>query len=77
MALNFGVNHALAQKLWIKDLERDTLQKLWFRSLLGEGSDAIIQMRDDLSKNQGDSVRFMLRGLLIRRRQDGRADAVR
>jgi N4-gp56 family major capsid protein len=64
MALNFGVNHALAQKLWSKDLERDTLQRLWFRDLLGTGSDAIIQMRDDLSKNQGDSVRFMLRGLL-------------
>lgn len=64
MSLNFGVNHALAQKLWSKDLERDTLQRLWFRDLLGSGSDAIIQMRDDLSKSQGDSVRFMLRGLL-------------
>ncbi len=64
MALNFGVNHALAQKLWSKDLERDTFQRMWFRDLIGEGSDAIIQMKDDLSKNQGDSVRFILRGLL-------------
>lgn len=64
MALNFGVNHALAVKLWSKDLERDTFQRMWFRDLLGTGSDAIIQLKDDLSKQQGDSVRFVLRGLL-------------
>lgn len=63
-SLNFGVNHALAQKLWSKDLERDTFQRMWFRDLLGSGSDAIIQMKDDLAKMQGDSVRFVLRGLL-------------
>lgn len=62
--LNFGVNHALAQKLWSKELDRDTFQRMWFRDLIGSGSDAIVQMKDDLSKQQGDSVRFTLRGLL-------------
>lgn len=63
-SLNFGVNHALAQKLWSKELDRDMLQRLWFRDLIGSGSDAIIQQKDDLAKSQGDSVRFALRGLL-------------
>lgn len=62
--LNFGVNDALAVKLWSKDLERDTLQRLWFKDLLGEGSDSIIRLKRDLSKGQGDYVRFPLRGLL-------------
>lgn len=64
MPLNFATGHALAQKLWSKKLEYDTLQRLWFRDLMGETADAIIQVKDNLSKGQGDSVRFALRGLL-------------
>lgn len=64
MPLNFGVNDALAVKIWSKELERDTFHRMWFRDLLGSGTDAIIQMKDDLAKAQGDSVRFVLRGLL-------------
>lgn len=62
--LNFAVNDPLAVKLWSKDLERDTLQKLWFKDLLGESSNSIIRLKRDLNKSQGDYVRFPLRGLL-------------
>ena len=62
--LNFAVNDPLAVKLWSKETERDTLQRLWFWDLVGDSSDSIVSMRDDLQKSQGDYVRFPLLGLL-------------
>lgn len=61
---SFTVNHPLAVKLWCKMLERDVLQRLFFKDLIGDSGNAIIYRKRDLEKSQGDRVRFRLRSLL-------------
>ena len=57
----FGVNDALAVKLWSKDLaaaERDTLD---IAPLMGDNANSIIMIKTDTSKQAGDRVTFGLR----------------
>lgn len=62
--LTFDTTNALTNKFWSKKAEMDTLQQLYFSQLVGKGSDAIIQVKNDLTKNAGDKMTFALRGLL-------------
>lgn len=61
---SFGVNDALAVKLWAKALavqERDTLE---IAPLMGESADSIIHIKRETSKGAGDQVTFGLRARL-------------
>lgn len=58
---NFGVNHPLSRKLWQEKLTREALKMAWVNVLLGDSSEAPIQVIRDLQKNAGDRVRLGLR----------------
>ena len=58
---SFGVNDAMAVKLWSKNLaaaERDTLD---IAPLMGDDANSIIQMKTETKKGAGDKVTFGLR----------------
>lgn len=60
----FGVNDALAVKLWSKNLaaaERDTLD---LAPLMGDDDNSIIQIKTETRKGAGDKVTFGLRARL-------------
>ena len=60
-ATSFGVNDALAVKLWSKILavaERDSLE---IAPLMGDDDNAIIHVKDETELGQGDRVTFSLR----------------
>ena len=60
----FGVNHPLAVKLWAKKLYHEVTGDGFFKAVLGEGSDALIQIRNETAKSAGDKVTVGLRMLL-------------
>lgn len=51
---------ALRAQLWDKTLFQDMMTELFFsqRGMIGEGSDSIIQVKNDLTKSQGDRITF-------------------
>lgn len=62
---SFGVNDAMAVKLWSKNLaaaERDSLE---LAPLIGDDENSIIQMKTETKKGAGDKVTFGLRARLI------------
>ena len=61
---SFGVNDALAVKLWSKDLTRAERETLELQSLIGDDENSIIQMKSELKKGAGDKVTFGLRARL-------------
>lgn len=58
-------NDNLTRKRWAKDLFSVVLPNVEFDSLIGTGSDAIIQMRTELGKGEGDQLTFGIRLPLI------------
>lgn len=60
----YGVNNALAVKLWAKKLFHEVTGEGFFKAVVGEGSDSLIQLRTETSKGAGDRVRVGLRMLL-------------
>lgn len=61
---SFGVNDAMAVKLWSKEVaeaERDTSD---VAKLMGEDDNSIIQVKSDTSKGRGDTITFALRARL-------------
>jgi len=62
MALtSYGVNSPEAVKLWSKVLSREALKATWIGKFIGEGSDALVQQRDDFKKSAGDRLTTTLR----------------
>ncbi len=57
----YGVNDAMAVKLWSKKLAVEALKYTAIAPLIGSGSDSIIQLKDELSKGPGDKVTYGLR----------------
>ena len=57
---------ALQQEVWAKKLYDDVMDDLFFstRGFIGTGEDAIIQKKNDLSKQAGDTIHFGLAGKL-------------
>jgi N4-gp56 family major capsid protein len=51
---------ALRQQLWNKELFSDMMTELYFsqRGMIGEGSDSLIQVKSDLTKQKGDRITF-------------------
>jgi len=60
----FGVNHPLAVKLWAKKLFHEVTGEGFLKAVLGEGSDALVQIRTETKKSAGDKITYGLRMLL-------------
>ena len=66
MALtSYGVNDALAVKLWSKKLAVEVSKATAIAPLIGTSSNSIIQLKDETSKGSGDKVTFGLRTQLV------------
>lgn len=61
----FGVNDALANKLWSKKLAAEASKATPIAPLIGTGTNSIIQLKDETQKSAGDKVTFGLRTQLI------------
>lgn len=57
----YGVNDALAVKLWSKKLFQEALKATWAKKFMGSDSDSIIQIKGETGKGAGDQVTFGLR----------------
>lgn len=60
---SFNTNSALAVKLWARKTFSDAVKTTLYGKLVGTGDTAIIQRKDELSKGEGDRVRFRIRTL--------------
>jgi len=58
---SYGVNDALAVKLWSKKLAVEALKECWASKFMGPNSDSLIQIKDETSKSAGDKVTYGLR----------------
>src|SRR5579872_3720426 len=58
---SFGVNDPLAVKLWSKKLSVETLKATWLSKFMGNTSNSLIQIKDELKKSAGDKITFGLR----------------
>lgn len=58
---SYGVNDALAVKLWSKKLFQDALKKTYYSKFLGKSSNSLIQIKDETSKGAGDRITVGLR----------------
>lgn len=61
----YGVNDALAVKLWSKKLAVEVSKATAIAPLIGTSSNSIIQLKDETQKGAGDRVTFGLRTQLI------------
>ena len=57
----YGVNDALAVKLWAKKLFQEALKQTYFNKFTGKGSSSIIQIKDETGKGAGDQITVGLR----------------
>ena len=57
----FGTSHALVPQQWSEGLEAEVLKKISWTSLLGKRSDSLIQWKDSLSSQPGDTETLGLR----------------
>jgi N4-gp56 family major capsid protein len=64
----YGVNHAMAVKLWSKRLSVEVLQETYAMRFTGKSQTAMIEIKDETSKGAGDKVTFALR---MQMTQDG------
>ena len=58
---NYGVNNALAVKLWSKKLMVEALKQTWASKFMGTDANNIIQVKDETQKSAGDKITFGLR----------------
>lgn len=58
---SYGVNDALAVKLWSKKLFQEALKATYFSRFMGKSSSSIIQIKDETSKGAGDKITIGLR----------------
>lgn len=56
----FGINDALAVKLWARRLEHDIVYRTDISSLIGTDANSIIHLKTETSKSDGDQVTFPL-----------------
>lgn len=61
----YGVNDALAVKLWSKKLAEEVSKATPIAPLMGTSSNSIIQLKTETNKGKGDKVTFGLRRQLV------------
>lgn len=57
----YGTGNALAVKLWSKRLSVEALKATWIYKFIGDGTDAMIQIKDETQKSAGDQITYGLR----------------
>jgi len=55
----YGVNDALAVKLWSKGLEAEVLKKTWVSKFMGKGSNSLIQIKATITRRT-DPTRLII-----------------
>jgi N4-gp56 family major capsid protein len=68
---SFGVNDALAAKLWSKNLSAAEREYLDIAPLMGDDENSVIQIKSETRKGAGDKVTF---GLMARLTGDGKTE---
>lgn len=58
---SFGPNHPLAVRLWAKRLFIEALRETFIDRFIGDSDNALLQMRDEMTKSAGDRVTVGLR----------------
>ena len=58
---DYGVNHALAVKIWTKRLLREALKETHCGRFMGTSTNSLIQVKSELRKQAGDRIRVGLR----------------
>lgn len=58
---NYGVNDALAVKLWAKTLAVEALKETYIGRFIGSSASSLIHMKTELQKGSGDRITFGLR----------------
>lgn len=58
---SYGVNDALAVKLWSKKLFQEALKATYCSRFMGKSSSSIIQIKDETAKGPGDRITIGLR----------------
>lgn len=58
---DYGVNDALAVKLWAKKLLQEALKETYVGRFIGTSSNSLLYRRDDTSKGPGDKITYGLR----------------
>lgn len=58
---SYGVNNALAVKLWSNKLFREALKATWFSKFIGTTDDSLCQIKNDTQKGPGDKITIGLR----------------
>lgn len=59
----FTTNSSLAVKLWARKTFSDAVKTTLYGKLVGNSDTSIIQRKDELSKGEGDRIRFRIRTL--------------
>jgi|3_EtaG_2_1085321.scaffolds.fasta_scaffold14274_2 N4-gp56 family major capsid protein len=67
----YGVNDAEAVKLWSRKTMHEALKMAFTGRFCGTDSNSLCQIKDDLSKNEGDRIRSILRMQLTGAGQQG------
>jgi len=57
----FSTNDALTRKKWARDLFSILLKAVEFNDLVGTSDTSIVQMRKELAKGEGDTIKFGIR----------------
>lgn len=61
----FATNNALTKKIWDEELFQDVQIESFFASrFMGEGMNSLVQVKTQLTKQQGDQITFGIRSLL-------------
>src|SRR5688500_2343997 len=57
--------HGLTVEQWDAMIASEYLQQLWFMHIMGESTDAPIQVKRDLTKKPGDAITIGIRSQMI------------
>lgn len=55
-------SHGLTAEQWDNEIFEEYLAQVWWKNFMGTSQDAIIQVKDDLSKKPGDAITLGIRG---------------
>src|SRR6267378_1091201 len=58
---SYGVNNALAVKLWAKKLAHESLKETFIFKFIGDDENSVIQIKEETSKSPGDRITVGLR----------------
>jgi N4-gp56 family major capsid protein len=58
---SYGVNNALAVKLWSKKLAHEALKETFIFKFIGDDENSVIQIKEETSKSPGDRITVGLR----------------